>query len=85
MWFERYNKYLLHLGFIPCATDSNVYVKQISSKFVLLGFYVDNQILVSNNADFLTTIKKEFSSSFEMIDNGELKYWLGIQVLHDKE
>lgn len=42
MWFERYNKCLLHLGFVPSTTDSNDYVKQLSSKFVLLGLYVDD-------------------------------------------
>lgn len=79
IWFERYNKFLIHLGFVPCPTNSNVYVKKLSFKFIILGLYVDDQILVSNDLTFLDTINKEFSSSFEMIDNGELQYnFLGI-------
>ncbi len=42
---------------------------------------MDDSILVSNNLDFLKTIKIEFSQAFEVTNNGELHYCLGIQVL----
>lgn len=84
MWFEKYNKYLIHQGFVPSSTPSNVYVKKIPSKIIILGLCVDDQILVSNDLNFLVTIKQEFSSSFKMMDNDELEYCLGIQVKCDR-
>jgi hypothetical protein len=47
---------------------------------VILGLYVDDSILVFNNITFLNTTKMEQLQTFDMTNNGELHYFLGIQV-----
>jgi hypothetical protein len=47
---------------------------------VILGLYVDDSILILNNITFLNTTKMEQLQTFDMIDNRELHYCLGIQV-----
>jgi hypothetical protein len=45
---------------------------------------VDDSIIISNSLDFLTSVKNDLSQKFEMTDNGELEYCLGIQVTRDR-
>jgi hypothetical protein len=48
--------------------------------FVILGFYVDDSILVFNNIPFLNTTKMDLFQAFNMTNNGEFHYCLWIQV-----
>jgi hypothetical protein len=48
--------------------------------FIILGFYIDGSISVSNNIPFLNTTKMELFQAFEMTNNGEFHYYLDIQV-----
>lgn len=52
--------------------------------FLVLGLYIDGYILLSNTLDFLCTIKRDYlSTTFEMLDNEEIEYYLGIQIKRD--
>lgn len=84
MWFQRFNSYLLEIGFLPCSADGNVYVKKQGTNFAMLGLYVDDSIVISNSSAFFTSIKHDLFLHFEMVDNGELEYCLGIQITHDR-
>jgi len=44
--------------------------------FVILGLFVDDSILFSNNIPLLNTTKMELSQAFDMANNGELDYCL---------
>jgi len=39
--------------FVECKMDKYVYVKQIGRRFVFLALYIDDILLVSNEAGFL--------------------------------
>ena len=45
------------LDFIECKMDKCVYVKQIGRRFAFLVLYVDDVMLVSNEAQFLQDAK----------------------------
>ena len=64
--------------------DKCVYVKQIGRRFVFLVLYVDDILLVSNEALFLQDIKNFLSKQFDMKDIGEATYILGIQIDRDR-
>jgi hypothetical protein len=78
MWYERFIFYLLQTKFTKCATNPNVYIKYVPIHFVLLGLYVDDSILVSDDEQFLHGIKFEFFSAFEMTNTSLIKNCLGI-------
>jgi Reverse transcriptase (RNA-dependent DNA polymerase) len=40
-------------------------------------------IIIGKNMDDINKLKQMLNESFEMTDLGELKYFLGIQVLRD--
>lgn len=63
------------MEFIKCIANPNVYQKQQGFNFFILGLYVNDSILVSNNLVFLNNIKTQLSKDFKMRDNGELHYY----------
>jgi hypothetical protein len=78
MWYERFNSYLLQIGFTKCVTDPNVYIKCVLTHFVLLGLYVDDSILVSDDEFFLHDIKYKLSYTFEMTNTSLIEFCLKI-------
>ena len=60
--------------------DHCVYIKQHKDKYVLLFLYVDDIIIAGNDLEFVQTIKKGLSSTFEMKDMGETFYILGVKI-----
>lgn len=60
IWNERFNIYLLNMGFIKCIVDPNVYQKQQGSNFVILGSYVNDSIVDSNKLFFSILFKFNF-------------------------
>lgn len=60
MWYERFNEYLLQVGFLKKKPIPNVYIKCFHHMFVNLGLYVDDyNISICNNISFLNTTKLE--------------------------
>ena len=53
--------------------------------FVILGVYVDDIIPVSNNPVLLKAEKAALCERFEMIDQGEIHYLLGMSIKRDRE
>ena len=53
--------------------------------FVILGVYVDDIIPVSNDPAMLKAEKAALCERFEMIDQGEIHYLLGLSIKRDRE
>jgi Reverse transcriptase (RNA-dependent DNA polymerase) len=64
--------------------DHLVYVKRSKNKFVILSLYVDDMLLVSNNKEYVQTIKELLSSNFDMKDMGEATYILEVKIERDR-
>jgi hypothetical protein len=70
----------IQTGFLKIKVDPNVKIKCSTQMFVILELYVNDFVLVFNHIPFLNTSNKELSQALDMINNGELRYHLGIQV-----
>lgn len=82
MWYECFNvlmniccKLVLKKVKLP-----DVYIERFIHMVIILGFYIDGSISVSNNIPFLNITKMELFQAFEMTNNGEFHYYLDIQV-----
>lgn len=80
VWYETFDTFLLSHNFRKCISDPNVYLKRLNSSVLILGLYIDDLILISNNFEFLSATKALFSQHFSMTDNQEISYILGIQI-----
>ena len=64
--------------------DHCVYIKQYKDKYALLSLYVDDILIARNNLEFVQTIKRWLSSTFEMKYMGETSYILGVNIHRDR-
>ena len=86
-WNATLHKYLESNNFQQSSADGCIYVKRVieHGKFVILAVYVDDLIPVSNDVDMLNEEKSTLCSKFEMVDNGDVKYFLNLIIKRDRE
>lgn len=84
VWYDLLDTFLLAQGFLKCATDPTVYFKCHQSFIILLGLYIDDLVLISNDLEYLSIHKALLSQRFSMTDNKEIAYILGIQIIRDR-
>ncbi|KAK9059410.1 hypothetical protein SSX86_022030 [Deinandra increscens subsp. villosa] len=81
MWNEKLVGVLIELGFTQSKCDYSLFILNSGSVFVVLLVYVDDIIITGNNMHEITNIKRMLQSKFLIKDLGELKYFLGIEVI----
>ncbi|KAJ0565281.1 putative RNA-directed DNA polymerase [Helianthus annuus] len=83
-WNEKLTDVLLGIGFVQSSCDHSLYVLSKPSVFVVLLVYVDDIIVTGNNNLEINKVKALLSSNFQIKDLGILKYFLGLEVVYDK-
>lgn len=84
-WYLKIHQFLLGQGYIRLQSDPNIYTRHSNTVFLVLGLYVDDILLLSNQLPELNHAKRELSQTFPLTDGGELSYCLGIQVKRDHQ
>ena len=79
-WYSKVDEHLLGLGFKKNLSESTLYVKMCVSNIVVVSLYVDDMLVTGNNGTQIDAFKQEMMKIFEMIDLGEMSYFLGIEV-----
>lgn len=84
-WNEKFNKFMIHIGFKQCATDQCLYVKKQNGKLVYVLLYVDDILVFCSDMKIIDTIKQLLSKEFEMTDMGKVSTFLGMHIQQDIE
>ena len=84
MWYQKFDTYILGLGFMRREADHCVYSKQVGDHFINIVLYVDDMLLVGNNKYFIKEVKSQLSSKFDMKDLGAAKFILGMEIRRDR-
>ena len=53
MWYQKFDTYMLGLGFIRSKEDHCVYFKLIGDHLIYLVLYVDDMLLIGNNKEII--------------------------------
>ena len=62
--------------------DPYVYVRRFhDDKFIILLLYVDDILIVGQDADMIQKLKRELSKKFDMNDLGSAKRILGKEIM----
>ena len=80
-WTDRMSRFLQSIGFEISKADLSLYVKKTGCGLVIIVIYVDYLIVTRSNKDEIVHVKKVLGAEFDMKNLGELKYFLGIEMV----
>ena len=88
-WNNTLDEFLKSQGYIRGGADGCIYVKVVQGstggQFVIFVIYVDDIIPISNNVSMLEVEKALLCDKFEMVDNGDAHYVLGMLIKRDRK
>ncbi|GJV27921.1 putative ribonuclease H-like domain-containing protein [Tanacetum coccineum] len=84
-WYGTLSKYLLDNGFQRGTIDQNLFIMKHKGEFLLVQVYVDNIIFGSSNPKLCREFEALMHDKFKMSTMGELSFFLGLQVLQNKD
>ena len=83
-WHVSLDKYLENLGFAKGNVDSNLYLKEIENDLLIIVIFVDD-IIFGGNDEASDKFTKEMKNEFEMSMIGEIKFFLGLQIVQNSD
>ncbi|XP_038999120.1 uncharacterized mitochondrial protein AtMg00810-like [Hibiscus syriacus] len=81
----RLTKALVAAGYVQSKFDYSLFTKTKGAKIVIMLIYVDDLLITGNDAAMIEELKMILYASFRMKDLGELKYFLGFEILRSSE
>ena len=72
---------MISYGYTQSNSDHTLFQKKRGDKITCLIIYVDDMIITGDDLEEIEDLKKNLFQEFEMKDLGNLKYFLGIEVL----
>ena len=72
------------IGFHRCHSDHSIFARRTKSGIVVLAVYVDGIVLIGSDSVGLLEIKKYLKRHFVTKDIARPKYFLSIEVAHQK-
>jgi len=75
-WYNRIDDFLSKIGFRKSFSESTLYVRVLNFDIIVISLYVDDLLVIGNNFDLAKQFKDQMLEIFEMIDFGEMSYFL---------
>ena len=83
-WYARLDKYLAKLGFSKGTIDSNLCLKEIENGLLIIIVSFDD-IIFGGNDEARDKFLEDMENEFEMSMIGEMNFFLGLQIIQNKE
>ena len=80
-WYERLSNFLIENGFKRGIVDTTLFTKQHLKDLLIVQIYVDDIIFGATNEYLCKDFSIVMQNEFEMSMMGELKFFLGLQIL----
>ena len=85
-WYKKFESVMGEQGYKKTTSDHCVFVKWFASDdFIILLLYVDDMLIIGQNASRIDRLKKQLGMSFAMKDLGPAKQILGIRIIRDRK
>ena len=85
-WYSRIESYFLKEGFEKCPYEHTLFLQRSSQgMFLLVCLYVDDLIFTRNDESLFSSFKHSMMKEFEMTDLGQMRYFLGLEVLQQSD
>ena len=83
-WNKCITKYLEAIGFKKLSADNCVFIlNPAAPNMIVIVLYVDDMIIASKLLSDIQNLKDKIKSKFNIDDLGEMKYYLGLQIMQD--
>ena len=83
-WNTTLDTHLKDMGFIQSPHDPCIYTAT-KGESCLIGVYVDDFVVAAETSRRIDQVKQSLSKRFDVKDLGDLNYFLGVQVVQDRE
>nr|GEZ15091.1 ribonuclease H-like domain, reverse transcriptase, RNA-dependent DNA polymerase [Tanacetum cinerariifolium] len=84
-WKIKLDNTLKEMGFQHCMQEKAIYRMVLNGEFTIVFIYVDELFVTETSLELINEFKKRVASQFEMLDLGELTYYLGVEVDQEKD
>lgn len=86
-WYSRIEEHFTKVGFTKCSHEHTLFTKTSAdgTDLLIVSIYVDDLIITGNDSCMLREFKESMQREFEMTDLGEMKYFLGVEILQTHE
>ena len=82
---QKWISFSLTLVFLDAILTPKSIPRKPANHLIILFLYVDDLILIGSDPKLITHVKSNIKQNFEMLEVGNLHYFLGLQVLQTKE
>nr|GEZ14533.1 putative ribonuclease H-like domain-containing protein [Tanacetum cinerariifolium] len=80
-WFGRFTLAMKSYDFKQSNSDYTMFLKNKKNRVTCLIIYVDDMVIIGNDEEEIKRLKEGLFTEFKMKDLGNLKYFLGNEVL----
>ncbi|XP_019200069.1 PREDICTED: uncharacterized protein LOC109193670 [Ipomoea nil] len=80
-WFHRLHDFLLETGFVASKTDVSLFYYSTAGSRVFLLVYVDDIIMLGNDAVLVESLLQRLATAFKIRDLGPPTFFLGIETI----
>ena len=84
-WFGKFSQAVEEFGMHKSKSDHSVFYKRSTSGIILLVVYVDDIVITGSDSVGISALKSFLHTQFHTKDLGELKYFLGVEVMRSKK
>src|SRR5258708_3576655 len=83
-WYQKVKVKFEKIGFTQCYSDYSIFISMNSHKFCIITPYVNDLMVLSNNAKVLKEKKRELMRVFRMKDLGPIHWFLSLEIIWDQ-
>lgn len=80
-WNVKLSTALLEAGYVQSSHDHSVFTKQPGDNVVMILVYIDDLLITGNSQSLIEDAQKTLHNGFTVKDLGQLRYFLGIEIL----
>jgi hypothetical protein len=83
LWNENLQNTMRKFGFTKSEYDECLFVKRSNGEELYVAIFVDDLIIAGSSLTYINDFKNLLKKEYSMKDIGELKYFLGMEVIRD--
>ena len=85
-WYKKFDSFMGNRGFSKTTCDHCIFVKKFGDNdFIILLLYMNDMLIVGQNASKIDNLKRELSKSFATNDLGLAKQILGMRISRNRK